>query len=166
MVLPRGRPNIANAALRIFLQEIGAAYDEQRGRPPYGSAKHFQEIKDFFGGRCCYCSVEFGPATPAVQDHLIAMNKTDLGLHAWGNVVPACSSCNGKKLSADWRDFIIERAGPDASERHARVKDFLDEYGYHPSFELRDVAEELYEEVGSIAMTLISAKIKRVRDKL
>jgi hypothetical protein len=32
--------------------------------------------------------------------------------------------------------------------------------------ELRDVAEGLYEEVGSIAMTLISAKIKRVRDKL
>jgi hypothetical protein len=30
----------------------------------------------------------------------------------------------------------------------------------------RDTAEELYAEVGDIAMTLVRAKIKRVRDKL
>ncbi|HEY3866690.1 MAG TPA: hypothetical protein VGL54_11480 [Solirubrobacteraceae bacterium] len=46
------------------------------------------------------------------------------------------------------------------------MRTFLEEYDYKPSLDLRDVAEELYEEVGSIAMTLISAKIKRVRDKL
>jgi len=46
------------------------------------------------------------------------------------------------------------------------VKAFLGEYDYRPSFDLREVADELYEEVGSIAMTLIAAKIKRVREKL
>jgi hypothetical protein len=42
----------------------------------------------------------------------------------------------------------------------------LKHYKYEPSFELASVAEELYEEVGSIAMTLIGAKLKRVRAKL
>lgn len=164
--MPRGRPDIANTALRIFLQEMGAAYDEERGRSPYKGSKHFKEIQDFFGGRCCYCGIDFSTSTPPVQDHLIPMNKADLGLHAWGNIVPACQSCNASKQRKDWRDFIIERAGADAGERHARVRDFLDTYDYKPTFQLREVAEELYEEVGSIAMTLINTKIRRVREKL
>ena len=94
------------------------------------------------------------------------MNKTDLGLHAWGNIVPACQPCNAKKQGRDWRDFIIERAGQHAAERHARVRALLEEFRYQPSFDLREVAEELYEEVGSIAMTLINVKVKRVRERL
>src|SRR4051812_1544971 len=160
--MPRGRADIANTALRIFLQEMGAAYDEERGQTPYRGGKDFVVVRTFFGDRCCYCDGSFSE-TPAVQDHLIPMNKTDLGLHAWGNIVPACQACNAKKQRQDWRDFIIERAGEHAKERHARVRAFLDEYDYKPNFELREVAEELYEEVGSIAMTLISVKIKRIR---
>jgi hypothetical protein len=67
------------------------------------------------------------------------MNKADLGLHAWGNIVPACQTCNATKQRKDWRDFIIERAGPDAAERHARVRAFLDEYDYKATFQLREV---------------------------
>ncbi|MGH7717302.1 MAG: HNH endonuclease [Gemmatimonadaceae bacterium] len=107
---------------------MGAAYDEERGRAPYRGRGDFDEVKGFFGQRCCYCGTEFSESTPAVQDHLIPMNKADLGLHAWGNVVPACQTCNAKKQRKDWRDFIIERAGESASERHARVRAFLDEY--------------------------------------
>lgn len=94
------------------------------------------------------------------------MNKTSLGLHAWGNVVPACSPCNAKKQGGEWRDFIIQRARADAAERHSTVRAFLEKYRYAPARDLRDVAEELYEEVGSIAMTLIEAKIKRERKRL
>lgn len=163
--MARGRADIANTALRIFLQEMGAAYDQERGLTPYGGAKDFAKVKDFFGGRCCYCDVEL-TGSSAAQDHLIPMNKTSLGLHAWGNVVPACGPCNAKKQGGDWRDFIIQRAGAQAAERHARMRAFLDEYRYGPARDLREVAEELYEEVGNIAMTLIEAKIKRERKKL
>jgi hypothetical protein len=145
---------------------MGVAYDEARGLEPWKATKHFTTVKDFFGGKCCYCGIDFGPGAPANQDHLTPMNKTDLGLDAWGNIVPACAPCNNARQRKDWRDYIIERAGESAKERHTRVREFLDEYGYKPSFELRDVAEELYEEVGSIAMTLISVKIKRVRARL
>jgi hypothetical protein len=162
----RGRPDIANTAIRILLQEIGAAYDEKRGRPPWKASKHFGEVKDFFGGRCCYCGTEFSASAPANQDHLVPMNKVDLGLHAWGNIVPACAACNSARQCKDWRDYIIERAGPRAPERHARVRAFVKQFGYQPKIALRDVAEELYEEAGSIAMTLIDVKIKRVRARL
>ncbi|MFN2561963.1 MAG: hypothetical protein ABR571_11785 [Jatrophihabitans sp.] len=103
--MARGRPDIANTALRIFLQEIGAAYDVERGYAPYGGAKDVATIKDFFGGRCC--------------------------------------ACNAKKQGGDWRDFIIQRAGADAAERHARMRAFLDQYKYQPTHDIRDVAEEL-----------------------
>jgi hypothetical protein len=165
-LVARAQPDIANMALRIFLQEMGVVYDEDRGLPPYNGRSHFSEVKTFFGDRCCYCGLEFGPELPAVQDHLVPINKANLGLHAWGNVVPACQACNAKKQQRDWRDYIIERAGPAAGERHARVTAFLKHYNYKPSFELASVAEELYEEVGLIAMTLIGAKLKRVRAKL
>lgn len=46
------------------------------------------------------------------------------------------------------------------------MRAFLDEYRYDPARDLREVAEELYEEVGSIAMTLIETKIKRERKRL
>src|SRR4051812_12819789 len=111
--MARGRADIANTALRIFLQEMGAAYDQERGLRPYGGSKDFATVRGFFGDRCCYCDVELAPGS-AAQDHLIPMNKSGLGLHAWGNVVPACSPCNAKKQGGDWRDFIIERAGPNA----------------------------------------------------
>jgi hypothetical protein len=164
--MARGRPDIANIALRIFLQEIGAAYDQERGFAPYGGAKDLATIKSFFGDRCCYCGTEFA-GSAINQDHLIPMNKTSLGLHAWGNVVPACQACNAKKQGSDWRDFIIQRAGIDATERHQRMMVFLAQYRYEPpTHDLRYVAEELYDEVGGIAMALIDAKIKRVKATL
>ena len=164
--VPRGQPDIANTALRIFLQDLGAAYDLERGKPPYKGGKHFQKIKEFFGSRCCYCGVEFSSAAPANQDRLIPINKLDLGLHAWGNIVPACQACNNARQRKDWRDYILERAGTNTSERHARVRAYLKEYDYDPKLGLKDVAEELYVEVGEIAVTLIRTKMKRLSDKL
>lgn len=95
------------------------------------------------------------------------MNKTSLGLHAWGNVVPACQDCNAKKQGREWHAYLVERAGQSAAERYKRVTDFVHHYKYAPDpNDLRDTAEELYTEVGDIAMTLVKAKIKRVREKL
>lgn len=164
--MARGRADIANTALRIFLQEMGAAYDEERRLTPYNGSKDFEVVREFFGGRCCYCDTGLENGRIA-QDHLIPMNKTSLGLHAWGNVVPACQDCNAKKQGQEWHAYLVERAGPSAAERYKRVREFVKHYEYQPDpADLRDTAEELYAEVGEIAMTLIRAKIKRVREKL
>jgi hypothetical protein len=97
------------------------------GFPPYRT-KDFAKVKDFFGNRCCYCDAYFNAGTAAVQDHLIPMNKVDLGLHAWGNIVPACRDCSAKKQCGNWQTFIIQRAQEHAHERHSRVLAFLKEY--------------------------------------
>ncbi len=164
--MARGKAGIANVALPIFLQEMGAAYDEERGLAPYNGSRDFKTVREFFGERCCYCDADLAVGRPA-QDHLIPMNKTSLGLHAWGNVVPACQDCNASKHGGEWRAYLVDRAGTSAAERYKRVSDFVERYRYEPDpNDLRDTAEELYAEVGDIAMTLVKAKIQRVRAKL
>jgi len=143
-----------------------AAYDDERGLPVYDGKKHFLEVRAFFGDRCCYCAADLVAGRTA-QDHLIPMNKSSLGLHAWGNVVPACQECNARKQGREWHAYLVQRAGADASERYQRVSAFVSHYRYTPDLErLRTVAEELYAEVGAVAMTLVSLKVKRVRDGL
>jgi hypothetical protein len=145
--MARAKSDIANTALRIFLQEMGVAYDVERGLKPYSSArpaKDFTVVRAFFGDRCCYCDVDLGTVRTA-QDHLIPMNKTSLGLHAWGNVVPACLDCNARKQAREWHAFLVERAGQSAAERYRRVTEFV---------------------TSDVAMTLIKAKIRRVSGKL
>jgi len=145
---------------------MGAAYDEERGFPVYDGKKHFPSGRTFFEERCCYCGSDLVPGYVA-QDHLVPMNKTSLGLHAWGNIVPACDVCNAKKQGQPWQDYLVQRAGAHASERYQKVNAFVAEHKYAPDLvDLRGVAEELYDEVGTIAMTLVSMKVKRIRDKL
>ena len=164
--MPRARSDIANTALRIFLQELGEAYDKKRGFEPYAGKKHFADIKKYFGGRCCYCGSELQAGREA-QDHLIPTNREYLGLHAWGNIVPACDSCNAKKQGREWHAFLAERAGIDSPERHKRISSFIEYHKYAPDLsDLRSVAADLYAEVGGIAMTLISSKIDRLKAEL
>lgn len=161
--MARSQADIANTALRIFLQEMGAAYDSKRGLSPYDGRKDFQEVRQFFAMRCCYCGDDLAAARSA-QDHLIPMNKQSLRLHAWGNIVPACQQCNAEKQGREWHAYLVQRAGPNTAERYECITRFVKEYRYDPDpNDLRSTAEDLYKEVGEIAMTLINVKIERLR---
>ena len=121
----------------------------------------FRQV-DFFEGRCCFCGDDL-PPSKVNGDHLIPTNKTDLGLDAWGNIVPACNPCNSTKHGKDWRDFIIQQAGPDAKERHQRMGEFLKKYPYKPAYDLTSTVAALYSEAGAVGMALIHEKIKRTK---
>jgi hypothetical protein len=160
--MPRSQSDVANTALRIFLQDVGEAYDQERGLTPF-QPRDFQTVREFFLNKCCYCGDDLA-ANRVAQDHLIPMNKSSLGLHAWGNIVPACLDCNAKKQGREWHAYLVQRAGSSAAERYERIASFLKQYKYNPDLHaLRDIAEELYTEVGAIATTLITAKISRFR---
>jgi hypothetical protein len=163
-VAAKARSDIANTAVRIFLQDFGAEYDTLRGKPKYAKAKHLPEIAEFFGGRFCYCGADFGAGEPPVQDHLVSLNRTDLGLHAWGNIVPSCHKCNAFKQGKPWHEVVAAKAGPQASERYQRISEFVTEQAYDPPYDLAAATADLYAEAGEVAMALIRTKIKRTKE--
>ncbi len=161
--MPRGKADISNTAVRIFLQDFGAAYDDERNLPRYVKAKHFSEISAFFGDRCCYC----GSALDGngVQDHLVPLNQKGLGLHAWGNIVPSCGPCNAFKQGKPWHEVVAARAGESVADRYKRITEFVSHYGYEPPYDLKSATADLYAETGEVSMALIRTKIKRTKEE-
>src|SRR4051812_45339885 len=102
----RSYSDIPNRYANLVLQEAGDIYDHARGLPalrklqmrrgtsPAAVAynQNVQTLLDFFEGACAYCG-----APRAAEDHLVPRNTESAGLHAWGNVVPACKRCNDTK---------------------------------------------------------------------
>lgn len=162
--MPRSKSDISNSAIRIFLQMVGKFYDEARGFEKFGPNKsQKQQLLEFFDHQCCFCGrlIELGTIS---QDHLIPMNKEHLGLHAWGNVVPCCKDCNNSKNHASWEDFLrTQSRGQTFEDRRSRIQAFVLHYGYDPSLHLADYAGNLYEDVGSVAMTLIELRYKQAQ---
>lgn len=164
--MARSKSDISNSAIRIFLQDVGRFYDEARGFDPLvPKVAQKDELLSFFNHQCCYCSVSIDKNSLS-QDHLIPMNKTSLGLHAWGNVVPCCSSCNNEKQQKPWQEFARFKAGPLAPERIQRINEFVTLKNYDPSLNLQEIAGNLYEDIGEVALTLIKLRYAQAKGRI
>lgn len=164
--MAKSKSDISNSAIRIFLQDVGKYYDEARGFEPFGpKVAQKDELLAFFKNQCCFCGVGITKTTLS-QDHLIPMNKSDLGLHAWGNVVPCCQQCNNDKQRKPWQDFLSEKAGNKAiaKSREIRINEFVNSKNYDPTLDLHQFADNLYEDVGQVAMTLINLRYKQAQE--
>ena len=162
--MARSKSDISNSAIRIFLQNVGAFYDEKRGLNKFVPTKsQKEELIDYFNGRCCYCGRGIS-ATDLYQDHLIPVNQYSLGLHAWGNVVPCCKDCNSAKQQQDWQVFLKSKAqGETFHQRANKISQFVKDKKYDPNLNLADYAGNLYEDVGAMAMTLIELRLEQAR---
>jgi|SRR3972149_3621475 len=83
---------IANQSVRYLLIKLGDAL----GYKEFDKKKHEKEwdkIVRYFKGRCCYCGEKNG----LELDHIIGLNKIELGFDCIGNVAPAYKNCNQKK---------------------------------------------------------------------
>lgn len=131
----RSFADVPNRIVRLFLQEAGLQYDANRGLAPF--RRMTSELIARFGGNCAYC----GTTAPLVEEHLVPINRTSVGLHAWGNVVPACKECNDRKSGNPWETHpMLDKS------RRAAIGDYIDGYGYDPDVgELRIVLGKLYE---------------------
>lgn len=162
--MARSKSDISNSAIRIFLQEVGKFYDEARGFEPFGpKVAQKDELLDFFNHQCCFCGTRIDRKSLS-QDHLIPMNKSSLGLHAWGNVVPCCSPCNNEKQQKPWKEFILLKAGNESPSRAKLINEFVSSKNYDPALNLHEFADNLYEDVGQVAMTLINLRYKQAQD--
>ncbi len=162
--MARSKSDISNGAIRIFLQDVGKFYDEERGFEPFGSkVGQKDELLNYFNHECCFCGTQIDRKSLS-QDHLIPMNKSSLGLHAWGNVVPCCSPCNNEKQQKPWREFILLKAGNESQQRIDKIDSFVQLKNYDPNLNLHEFADNLYQDVGQVAMTLINLRYKQARD--
>ena len=163
--MARSRSDIANSAIRIFLQDVGKYYDQARGYEPFvPRVAQLDELLKFFNSECCYCGSLITRKTLSL-DHLIPMNKTSLGLHAWGNVVPCCQLCNNEKQQTNWVDFLSRKAGVEhVMARQQNIESFVSAKRYDPKLNLHEYAGNLYEDIGAVAMTLIQLRYKQAED--
>ena len=167
--MARSKSDISNHTIRIFLQMVGKFYDEKRGYKPFSKTKrNILELLKSFGNKCCFCNNMINEKTISL-DHLIPTNKEKLGLNAWGNIVPACSSCNNKKHNKDWVDYINSIAKLTPKEKNdniSNLKCYLKSMKYNPNLELKEIAENLYDDVGAVAQALIDLRYKQAEDKI
>ena len=143
----RSFADVPNRIVRLFLQEAGRQYDSNRGLPKFGSMT--PALIERFGGSCAYCGEP--PPPKLVEEHLVPINRTAVGLHAWGNVVPACKGCNDIKRDLSWSSH------PRLDDtRRQRISGYIAEYDYDPDVsELRAVLERLYSLADSQTRALV-----------
>jgi len=164
--MPRSQSDLSNTAIRIFLQDVGNFYDHARGFEVFTpTAKQKQLVYAYFDGCCAYCGTLLD-GDLATLDHLIPLNKKALGLHAWGNVVASCRHCNKEKHFKDWLEFLRVKAGDRWELRRERILAFVAHYSYSPELGLHTIAENLYQDVGEVGMTLVRLRLRQAQESI
>lgn len=95
------------------------------------SPASIDQIWEFFGSACAYCGVKLlrGERLGHI-DHATSKAGNHLG-----NLVLACSKCNGdEKLDVDWREFL-ERKVSDQALRQERIRRIERWQALHPKTE-------------------------------
>jgi hypothetical protein len=178
----RSFSDIPNRYTHILLQEAGALYDEARGLPPIkrlarrtgntgGAAEYNRQVDAvlrFFDSACAYCG-----SPKRDEDHLVPRNRRSGGLHAWGNVVPCCTTCNSSKSQRMWTDHIaalIETrtiTAEEAAQRSAAIRGMVAHFKYRPQVdELLPVVEDLYRHADLQARSLIKFALSALKPYL
>lgn len=167
--MPSSKSDISNHTIRIFLQKVGRFYDEIRGLTPFSKSKGNKiSLLESFNYQCCFCNIQINENSISL-DHLIAINKEDLGLNAWGNIVPACSDCNKSKHNKNWNDHIMSLPNLTYEEKQTnidRLSNYCNTMNYNPNLELNDIANNLYEDVGAVAQALIELRFRQAEEKI
>ncbi|WP_354587349.1 ADP-ribosylglycohydrolase family protein [Janibacter sp. UYMM211] len=112
-----------NLAVRTVLDLTGAG----------PSQSDWQATIRALGSRCIYCEASFSASVKVVIDHVVPINKTDLGENVIGNVVPACQDCNTEKRGKSLELWLATTQRPiDRAAAHQRVLAHQARHGYVP----------------------------------
>jgi hypothetical protein len=167
-MVAESRFDFSNAAISIFLHEVGKFYDEARGLNSFEpTLEQTMTVLERFSFRCCFCSSPVSTSGVA-WDYLIPVNKSSLGLHAWGNVVPCCESCcSARRQQQTWREFLKLRCDTtDFSARADLIESFAATTMYDLNLNLHVFADTLYEDIGAVVMTLLQLRYKQAEQKI
>jgi hypothetical protein len=87
------------------------------------------------------------------MDHIIPINRTSLGEHRLGNLVPACKVCNSQKGDKGYLEFLGGR-----HEAITAIEAHMNRFNYIPIGEneqIRDIIELAHKELPAIAARYI-----------
>lgn len=84
------------------------------------SPEEWQKTLDYFDGKCAYCRK---PSEIMQQDHFIPLSKG--GPYVFGNMVPACKSCNCRKHDSEFESWYRKQAFYNA-EQEEKIKYFVE----------------------------------------
>lgn len=110
----------ANMQVRCCLIELTWLF----GYDVFERDDDFDNVKDFFDWECAYC----GKKKKLQVDHIVGLNKDDVGFHCLGNIVPACASCNSSKRDVPVNEFISDK------KRIKKIKDWMRRNDYPSEF--------------------------------
>lgn len=125
-----------NAFVRHLLSRIG---DEKF------DADQWESVLSDFDKRCAYCGAE----GDLVMEHVIPINRTALGEHRLGNLVPACRSCNATKADQDYCAFLAQE-----TDRVAAIEAHMAKHDYVPigkNHRLKQIIELAHQDVRQLA---------------
>jgi hypothetical protein len=134
--------NAQNSVVRNILSKIG---EESFNETDWHAAQAY------FSNRCVYCDEQ----KELVCDHAIPINKTNLGEHRIGNLVPSCKECNEKKGgNKDFRAFL-EGNG----QKIDRILEYMLIKNYVPmgdNKKVKTILELAHKEVAAVAERYIA----------
>lgn len=76
---------------------------KKRKLPNNLTLEQWNEIKQHFNNRCCYC----GQAKKLEMEHFIPLSKG--GEYTINNIVPSCKSCNSSKFNYDFFEWYPQK---------------------------------------------------------
>ncbi len=113
---------------------------------------------NYFENVCAYC----GREDPELQrDHVIPINKDNLGEHVKGNIVPACKECNNTKSNKSYVEYLTNR--PEVREQ---IEEFMRSERYYPlkgNKEIETILKNGREAVKNITLDCMM-RIKAITD--
>jgi hypothetical protein len=109
--------DVQNSLVRLILWQVGKESITDR---------HLREAKAFFGDRCAYCDEE----KELHFDHAAPINKTSLGQHRVGNLVPSCGNCNQEKGQRDFRQYLC--TDPNGDIKIKKILEYMKRHNYVP----------------------------------
>jgi hypothetical protein len=95
----RAKSDVANKLVSMFLHELSRSVSE-KWPIKIGSEEYQELVRRWFNNRCPYCSRNLADMVSVIE-HLDGMNRYRAGLHAPGNVLVACKTCNSEKRRDD-----------------------------------------------------------------
>ena len=135
------------------------------GPRAFGKAE-IAEVTAFFGAdplECVYC----GSQDVSRWDHLVPVSKG--GETVLGNMVPACARCDDSRQHKGYAEWMrsdakwspASRGVPDIEGRLARLRSYVDAFGYSPR-----TLEERLDERERAALASIRVRLQEIRQEI